>query len=71
MHPDKLDLKHASKFTRYQQFFPGLRERSREKQKRMLKKVIERMRTDKKVMRDRRADSRPLVLSCELWNDKH
>ena len=71
LHPDKLDPKHASKLTQYQQFFPGLRERSRAKQKRMLKKVIERMRTNKKVMRDRRTDSRPLVLSGELWNDQH
>jgi hypothetical protein len=64
LHPDKLDPKHASKLTRISnKFFPGLRERSRAKQKRMLKKVIERARTNKKLMRDPRTDSRPLVLS--------
>jgi len=64
LHPDKLDPKHASKLTRISnKFFPALRERSRAKQKRMLKKAIERARTNKKLMRDPRTDSRPLVLS--------
>src|SRR5262249_3935538 len=64
LHPDKLDPKQASKLTRISnKFFPGPRERARGKQKRMLKKVIERARTNKKLMRDPRTDSRPLVLS--------
>ena len=62
LHPDKLDASRANALTGVEKFFPGLRGRPRAKQKRMLKKVIERMRTDKKLMRDPRTDSRPLVL---------
>jgi hypothetical protein len=71
LHPDKLDPKHANALTGVEKYFPGLRERARAKQKRMLKKVIERMRTNKNLMRDPRTDSRPLVLNGELWNDQH
>jgi hypothetical protein len=62
LHPDKLDPKHANTLRGIEKVFPGLRERPRAKQKQMLKKVIERVRTDKKLMRDPRTDSRPLVL---------
>jgi hypothetical protein len=62
LHPDKLDPNRANALTGVEKFFPGLRGRPRAKQKRMLKKVIERMRTDKKLMRDPRTDFRPLAL---------
>jgi hypothetical protein len=64
LHPDKLDPNHANALPGIEKFFPRLRERSRAKQKRMLKKVIERARTDKKLMRDPKTDARPLIL---LW----
>ena len=63
LHPDKLDPNRANALTGVEKFFPGLRRRPRAKQKRMLKKAIERARTNKKLMRDPRTDSRPLVLS--------
>jgi hypothetical protein len=63
LHPDKLDPKRAGALADIEKLFPRLRERSRAKQKRMLNNVIERARTDKRLMRDPRTDSRPLILS--------
>jgi hypothetical protein len=60
LHPEKLDLKHASK--PYQQWFPNLRAKSRSRQKRMLNQAILRASKDKKIMSDLRTDPRPLIL---------
>jgi hypothetical protein len=60
LHPEKLDSKHASE--PYQRWFPNLSARSRSRQKRMLNQAIDKARKDKKIMRDRRTDARPLIL---------
>ena len=57
---EKLHPKHSSK--PYEELFPNLGDKSRSKQKRMLNKVIERARADKRIMRDSRTEARLLKL---------
>jgi hypothetical protein len=60
LHPEKLDPKRSTK--PYEALFPNLLNKSRNKQKRMLNKLIAKARAAKKMMRSSRTDARPLVL---------
>jgi hypothetical protein len=60
LYPEKLDPKHST--GRYDTLFPNLRTLPRAKQKRRLRKVITRARSDKHVMRDPGTENRPLII---------
>jgi hypothetical protein len=60
LHPAKLDPSHSHE--PYEELFPGLRNKPRAEQKRMLNEGIERARADGSVMTDPRTDARALML---------
>jgi hypothetical protein len=60
LHPTKLDPRHSPE--PYEDLFPGLRDKTRAEQKRVLNETIERARADGNVMSDRRTDARALIL---------
>jgi hypothetical protein len=61
LHPDKLDPNFS--IIDIERTFPNLPNKSRAKQKRMLNKLIDKYRADKKLMRHSGTDARPLVLA--------
>jgi hypothetical protein len=61
LHPDKLAVEFSPEI--YDDIFPGLRDKSRLEQKRMLNGVIEQYRTDIVLMKDPRTERTELILN--------
>jgi hypothetical protein len=60
LYPEKLDPRFSKE--QFERLFPNLKNLTRAKQKLRLKNAIRRVRADKKIMRDRRTEQRPLIL---------